>query len=313
MTVTQITTVKFSGRIGFGENADTEHLIECLRKMQEVTPYGVLLLDFKEVTFFYPSALNIVFLSARNLMDKKRCLVSNTPAVRNDVNEFLVQSGFASCTGVVQEVMCGSEATYMLKNFTWVNDHEIDKILNVIQQQINLYPGARNKIMENMAEIIGNTMDHSNSDLGCFVMAQAYPGSKRIRYCIGDRGIGIRDHLTKTYPEMNKLPTSEVILYATGDGVTGNKKNNSGQGLFLLKEELVRICGGSFRIISGDGMYEETFILDEQHKFKERKVKHTELPFYFQGTFVDIVLQATPEDIFISLKSEMPPEEFSII
>ncbi|MDR0307741.1 MAG: hypothetical protein LBI42_13020 [Chitinispirillales bacterium] len=115
-------------------------------------------------------------------METRKCDVESNNPDSEDVYDFLLQSGFAFCAGIATGLQMDTESTYTLKQFTWVNDNEIDKILKVIEQQVNLFPGARNNIMENIAEMIDNTISHSDSKLGCFVIAQAYPESKRIRF-----------------------------------------------------------------------------------------------------------------------------------
>jgi hypothetical protein len=297
-----IVTVKFCGRVGFGLHADTVHLLNCIRKMYEVTYKGNLELDFTDVDFIYPSAINVIVIAGQYLINKNNCFIRNMYPKNEEVKGFLIESGFADVVGVSsQKTSKNNDQTFKIAQFNWANNDEIDRLISVIETELCISLDAKNRVHENFAELINNVSDHSQSQFGCYVIGQAFPQTGRIRYCIGDAGIGIKTHLSKKYPEYNSWLSCDVIAKATEYGVTGSTNNmNSGIGLAEMKE-LVHICGGSFMILSEDGLYEE--IITENDAGQEKLViNKTTLDFSFQGTFVDIILQSDPTKKIVTQK-----------
>lgn len=74
---------------------------------------------------------------------------------------------------------------------------------------------------------------------------------------------------------------------------------------------MVHLCGGSFLILSGDGIYEEK-IDYKNGDIPDIEKKKIQLDFYFQGTFVDIILNSKP-GMKIFSKNEKIPDDFTLI
>lgn len=274
--------------------------------MNEVPYGGIIIIDFSNVDFLYPSGLNTIVCTGINLLDKNRFIKQIDPKNR-EVSDFLDYSGFRDIVGIgmrnskIQQ----PDTTYKIHSFDTVDDNEISKLVDVIEKELNMSLSVKNRIHENIAELIMNTVHHSESKSICYVIGQAYPTSNHIRYCIADAGIGIKEHLSRNNQDISQKPTSEVIELATEYGVTGNPKENSGIGLNDLKE-LVYACGGSFRILSEDGFYEEEIESDGK-----RKTNMKMLDFNIHGTFIDVLLNNNPE-YKIYLKDEIP-NEFNLL
>lgn len=282
--------------------------------MLNLPPKTKLFLDFSDVEFFYPAGINILTLIGYYLMSKKSFKIRQNLPTKKEVNDFLSISGFKHFVGLknnkdVKKTNSPNE-TYKIRRFDWVNDNEIDNLIKMIETELKMSLNVKSRIFENIAELIMNVVQHSSSPFDCFVIGQAYPRSHNIRYCIGDAGIGIKNHLSNNYPDLAKKNSCEAIKLSLQDGVTGNKSGeNIGAGLYDLTN-LVKLCGGSFIILSGDGFYEEIVKYDN-NKMKT-EINEKKLNFIFQGTFIDIRLESKP-NLKVFQKGEKIPKKYRLI
>jgi len=194
------------------------------------------------------------------------------------------------------------EYIYKLRKFSWMDDYEIERIIDLIEKELKLSSLVRFSIHENLAELILNVEQHSKSPISCYILGQGYSNSHRIRFCIGDAGIGIKEHLGNKYRDLLSKNASEAISKALVEGVTGTTGNqNSGVGLSNFKD-FIRCCGGSFMILSDDGLYEEKV------GFMGRVVRKQKLDFCFPGTLIDFVIDSAPGKKIFHRKERIPKE-----
>lgn len=313
------TKIKFKGRIGFGINGNTQELLSCLKQMCTFGYSGRIILDFSEVVFFYPSSLNIIVVAGLYFIKNHRCIIEQKEPVSPDANNFLKHSGFCDAVNLSafkikdgQKQIFDEQTTYKIRNLIRPDGSETQKLLDIIETQLKMTLTIRTQIDDNLLELLENVRQHSKSNIGAYIIGQAYPQSHRIRYCIGDAGIGIREHLSYNYPDLLKKNSCEAIKLALQDGVTGTKGlQNAGQGLFLLRE-LVKLVGGYYAILSGDGLYEEYIEYKDDPKKPIIKENSIPLDFTFHGTFIDIILNAPAECKLFSEKDKIP-DEFRLI
>lgn len=118
-------------------------------------------------------------------------------------------------------------------------------------------PGTEAAIATHLDELVFNALGHSESTVGCVVVAQALPRTNVIDMTVVDLGITIFGHLTRRYPKLSD--DTEAIRLATKDGITGttglNKLGdpNSGVGLTELRQYM-EDTGGEVAILSGDAL-----------------------------------------------------------
>ena len=97
------------------------------------------------------------------------------------------------------------------------------------------------------------------SKTGAIVAAQYYKKSNTIRIGICDNGIGIRQSLSKFWPNHTENDVN-AIKWALTPGVSGTTTNaggtgdNAGAGLFFIKS-IVKVTRNYFMIYSGSGIY----------------------------------------------------------
>jgi len=160
-------------------------------------------------------------------------------------------------------------------------------------------------------EMMNNVVDHSQSSIGGYTMAQFYPTHKSIQFSIADKGIGILENVK--YKE-NVSDEVEAIEKALEKGFTANKTNqlygsayrNAGYGLYVMSE-IIKQVGGKFIIISNNGLYRYNALNDKT----DRKIldyslngvlvafefKEEEINFSMQE-MINILLQEDEEDFY---------------
>ena len=198
-------------------------------------------IDFSDVEFLYPSGLNTLAVVGQYLMWKKNCKITQTYPKEVQVKNFLVESGFCELVGLNAKTDPNipphdGSYIYKIKTFAWPDDFEIEKLIDVIEKELRLSDRVRTDMHENLAELILNVLEHSNSPTHCYVMGQGYGRTHRIRFCIGDAGIGIKNHLAKIHKELLSQDSTIAIEKALQEGITGNPSSNSGVGLSNLKK-----------------------------------------------------------------------------
>ncbi len=124
---------------------------------------------------------------------------------------------------------------------------------------LHLPPDKADAIKYVVGELIRNVLEHSMSKTGAIVAAQYYKKSNTIRIGICDNGIGIRQSLSKFWPNHAENDVN-AIKWALTPGVSGTTTNaggtgdNAGAGLFFIKS-IVKVTRNYFMIYSGSGIY----------------------------------------------------------
>jgi len=302
--------VKLTGRFGLGFNANFEIVLECAKTMLTAKEEEEVFLDFSDVKFLYPSGINVLVAIGRYLQYQRKCSISQNFPKDKEVCNFLDESGFSKEVGVSVPMDSNIPAhnveyIYKMRQFTWLNNFEVEKLLDVIEKELQMSPAVRRDVHESLTELILNVKQHSNSPFDCYIIGQGYPTTHRIRFCIADGGIGIKKHLGRKYEDLLNKNSTEAIEKALIEGITGTVGNeNSGLGLTYFKDFVI-FCGGSFTILSGDGLYyEETDIFKQPKKYS--------LNFEFPGTLIDFTINSKP-NIKLFRKTEEVPKEYRLI
>lgn len=228
--------------------------------------YKKIVLDFSELEFITPSGICYVAMTKEII--SKRLETEDFDIIypkSNNTKNYLVRMGLTKALHIQGKENKTNDCSDRLLELNRISmtDNETkaaEKIKTVISAQLN-----DKEVLEavgySVAEIIDNTIRHSNSEFGGFVCAQTYPQKNSLEICIIDSGIGIK----QTLLEENNIHKSivekfqkdyEFIDFALGKGVTSKtnlESGHSGEGLFFAKE-YVRLNGGRMKIISDEGM-----------------------------------------------------------
>jgi len=308
ITNTQMINIKLLGRFGLGLHADTERLVECVEKMMAAEYGEVINLDFSEVEFFYPSGINALAIIGLYLMNAKKCYIKQNYPSSVETKNFLIESGFCDLVGVNPKVdprvpPHNGGYIYKIRKFISVDDDAISEMIDVIEKELQLSGNVRGNVHGNLAELILNVQQHSQSLLNCFLVGQGYATTHRVRFCIADVGMGIKAHLGNKFKDLLLKNSIAAIEKALIEGVTGTTNSeNAGVGLSYFKQ-FVDVCNGSFSIISGDGFYAE-----ERDDKGRKAIKKIALNFNFPGTLIDFVICSRPGLKLFTMKEPIPKE-----
>ncbi len=161
------------------------------------------------------------------------------------------------------------------------------------------------------SEMMNNVVDHSQSPIGGYTMAQFYPVNQKIQFSIADKGIGFLENVRF---KKNVKDEIEAIEKALEKGFTANKTNqlygnahrNAGYGLYVMSE-IIKQVGGKFIIISNNGLYRYNALLNKiEKKILDYSFNGVLVAFEFQEDninfsmqkMINILMQEDEEDFY---------------
>ncbi len=121
----------------------------------------------------------------------------------------------------------------------------LGKVMNLILGQLETDRATLKAVEWSLGEIMDNVVNHSQSPVGGFVQATAYKGSNQVEFVVADAGIGIPG-------SMNISDHAQAIRQAINEGVTRDKSQNAGNGLYG-SYRVATLSGGQFEINSLKG------------------------------------------------------------
>ena len=124
-------------------------------------------------------------------------------------------------------------------------DEILAKVMNLILGQLETDRATLKAVEWSLGEIMDNVVNHSQSPVGGFVQATAYKTSNRVEFVVADAGIGIPG-------SMNISDHAQAIRQAIDEGVTRDKSQNAGNGLYG-SYRVATLSGGQFEINSLKG------------------------------------------------------------
>jgi hypothetical protein len=161
------------------------------------------------------------------------------------------------------------EGDYFLKVSYWLKRNSALS-LEEIQGVINVP----------LPEMINNVLDHSQSPIGCYICAQAYPQGGRLLLSVVDLGVGFLTTLKNRYPYLTC--EAEAIDLAVQPGISSKSTvRNAGAGLDVIRGFLQHYSG-EFEIISNNGRWFQN---------AEGQCATRTLPFAFPGTSISVILE----------------------
>ncbi|MDE0146458.1 MAG: DUF4325 domain-containing protein [Nitrospira sp.] len=124
-------------------------------------------------------------------------------------------------------------------------DEILAKVMNLILGQLETDRATLKAVEWSLGEIMDNVVNHSQSQVGGFVQATAYKNANQVEFVVADAGIGIPG-------SMNISNHAEAIRQAINEGVTRDKNQNAGNGLYG-SYRVATLSGGRFEINSLKG------------------------------------------------------------
>ncbi|MDA8092290.1 MAG: hypothetical protein M0Z61_18950 [Nitrospiraceae bacterium] len=172
-----------------------------------------------------------------------------------------------------------------------------DQIIDVFCHSLHLSQGVIGSLKLALNELMTNVFDHSESQRGCYVCAQSYNASKKIRLCIADFGIGILSALRKVPKYKDLKDDYDALKLSVVEGVSSRTDRTAGYGLTHI-QRFIKVNQGKMYMLSGAGK-----ILWDYTEYKEKKQT---MRNDFQGTAIELEINASEEGFYF-LKSESDP------
>ncbi len=281
--------VRLSGRLGLGLNCDTEQTLDLLERISGLKEGKRINLSFQDIDFFYPSFLVSFMIACDKATKEKQCTVSITDWPEEpEVRCYLRDSGFCQLASLpeppqVENIEHDKENILPIEHLEMVGPTFGADLVALLERRIDLSTGVNRQLEECIEELRANIIQHSQTKWSGVALGQDYPASGRVRFSIGDAGIGIKTHLCEQHSQYRELSTTDVLRKSLEQGVSGTDlETNSGQGLYEL-QQFVELNGGELVILSEDG-----FLLLEGRQVKEKRL----LKWKFQGTIVCLTFEA---------------------
>ncbi|MCA9454850.1 MAG: hypothetical protein KC584_19805, partial [Nitrospira sp.] len=220
-----------------------QNQIECYKstlalyqKVKSSTP-DTIIFDCGNVKFFRPLGLNLLACFISELLSNKyHNEIYFTPPRSQIVFDYIKNQGFFDCfefeSDAVQQ-KSGSriqQETYStgirLKKLEKLNYSYIAGVAGWLSENCSMDSDTAFSIFNvTLVEVINNVFQHSQSPIGCFVCAQAYPKEDRMILSIVDFGNGFLSSLSQAYLQLRSH--AKAVELAIQEGVTSKGMKNA--------------------------------------------------------------------------------------
>ena len=149
------------------------------------------------------------------------------------------------------------------------SQHDLhEKVMNLVFGNLEVTKNNIKVVEWSLWEIMDNVLNHAESSVGGFVQATAFLEKNKVEFVVADAGMGIP-------VSMNEQDNSKALRDAVSEGITKDKNNNAGNGLYGSCQAAV-ISEGQFEIHSLNGHLFQNNI--------ENKIHNNSIPY--KGTSV---------------------------
>lgn len=244
-----------------------------------------IILDFSECNFLRQNGVAFIggIINLGNQGGKSIFLDEKT--IKSDVKTNLCQNGFATKFFKDELIRPWTGNSIPYKEFSRSDFHAILPYLEenwLGRGWISIQDELKDSIVTRVYELYANSLEHSNSRVGCFSCGQNYKNKNELTLSLVDFGRGIPntvlDHLKGGVTD-----TLDAMRWAVTEGNSTREVSKTGyrggMGLSLVQAFLT-LNGGCMEIYSNDCLY----------GIKEGEIYFEKLDVNFQGTFVNIKL-----------------------
>jgi anti-sigma regulatory factor (Ser/Thr protein kinase) len=124
-------------------------------------------------------------------------------------------------------------------------------------EALNITGKDRTAVLLAVEEIARNVVDHAESPIGGFAIAQRSTSRREFEVAVADGGVGIAASLRRNPSHREVATDSDAIERALMPGVTSNPgSDNQGVGLATIRD-MLRENGGTLLVRSGRGAVED--------------------------------------------------------
>ena len=156
-----------------------------------------IVFDFSTCSFSEPFAITLLvgaMLASINRGHK----VTYMRSPNKKLEDYLKRIGFYGWGKGTKGKLKSSGKHVELRHLNAVDPLYTDTIIQVLQNQLTLSLGVRQSLHLSLNELMTNAFDHSQTQMGCFVCAQAYKERGNVNICLTDFGRGILKSLSSS-------------------------------------------------------------------------------------------------------------------
>ncbi len=255
-------------------DSEDKLIIFDLGNTTELTPFGIVLL----------AGTISECLSQRKKVKYQR---PRKPQTKN----FLSGIGFNNFFRLPDENQKIESSHVQLRRLAAIDYLLTEQIVDVFNFAITMSEGLQGSLTMAINEIMTNAFDHSGSEKGCYVCAQAY--SNLIRLCVADFGVGIYAKLAPKYSQLQD--SYGAIKLAVKEGVT--TRQSGGFGLWHI-QRFIEVNKGQMSILSGDGKAVWDF------RGPRARLRKQTMPLPFGGTIINLEINVDRESIYFLTDGE---------
>lgn len=216
--------------------------------------------DFSGCNFIAPYGATLFAAHILWLKEVKHKKISFDVIRTSVAGNFLFQCGFFELMGEENAALTESREDRTVKLTRIKSSSEIPafatSVMDILQIEDEELAGA---VKYSLIELLRNVVQHSESVPGGVAMAQYYPGTGLVEVCVADTGIGLKQTISRAYPEIDtnlkalKLATLPHVSGTFGPSIYSSMGDNAGLGLFFIKQ-IASLSGGSFFLGSYDAL-----------------------------------------------------------
>lgn len=242
-----------------------------------------IVFNCENIEFIRPSIVNLISANLyHHLINKNDVLIKLPKNIA--VKRYLEDIGF------FKEFRVDGEKVYQnlrstsvaLKRLTCYEGTYLESIVYWLSKNANIpIKSAQDFVSINLVEAINNVFDHSNSEIGCYISAQAYHKENRVILSVLDMGIGFYNSLKSFYNDIKN--DVEAINKAVTEGISSKRfSENRVRGLGLSNISGFLKGRGELTIVSHQGFWRQK---------RDGKTIAKELPYKFLGTCLNIDIE----------------------
>jgi hypothetical protein len=207
-----------------------------------------VVISLSEVSFVEPPFVVLLALLIRKLHQLKprdteiRVQWPQNPKVRQYLANIGFDEGFLREEDRIVPVAMADHVR--LTHFTGAQPDVIVSIAECVRRRFSGVPDIYASLENSFAELMDNVKTHSQSSVGGFLAGQYYPRIPMLRIAVGDFGISIPGHLSRSFRFASGLSDGRLLAESFKPGVSGALDHaRSGMGMTYVREFTASIYG----------------------------------------------------------------------
>ncbi|MFZ0927280.1 MAG: ATP-binding protein [Syntrophobacteraceae bacterium] len=271
----------------------TSNRVLSYSQLARQSPAEEIIFDLSNTDFLTPFGIVLLAGTISECLSQNKKVKYRQPQ-NEETNNFLSGIGFYEFFRLPDKKQKIESSHVQLRRLASIDYLLTQQIVQVFDYAITMSAGLQGSLTMAINEIMTNTFDHSGSEKGCYVCAQAY--ENLIRLCVADFGVGLYAKLFPKYSDAIQDCYGAIKL-ATKKGITTRTKQDGGLGLWHIKR-LIKVNNGQMSILSGDGKAVWDF------RGSRIKVRKQTMSLPFSGTIINLEINKDKETLYFLIDQE---------